>query len=144
MSPEQEMVREFHDEFGQPAPRRFVEVFYWGDDLKKLRVDLIQEELNEFKEALESNDTVASVDALMDLLYVVYGAVVTMGLDAAPIFAGVHRTNMAKVKGGFRADGKVLKPEGWKPPDIAGEIKKQALKRARRPARSERRSLEQM
>jgi predicted HAD superfamily Cof-like phosphohydrolase len=60
------------------------------------------------------------VDALCDLLYVTYGAAVDLGVDLQPFFAEVHRSNMAKVGGRKREDGKWLKPAGWTPPDIAG------------------------
>jgi predicted HAD superfamily Cof-like phosphohydrolase len=42
-----------------------------------------------------------------------------------PIFAEIHRSNMNKLNGPKRADGKQLKPEGWKPPDIYSEVEKQ-------------------
>lgn len=58
------------------------------------------------------------IDGLADTLYVVLGAAVTFGIDLQPFFEEVHRSNMAKIGGTTRADGKVLKPEGWTPPDI--------------------------
>lgn len=64
-------------------------------------------------------------DALADLDYVVEGARLEFGIDGAPIAAEVHRANMLKTTGPVRADGKRMKPEGWTPPDIAGELKKQ-------------------
>ena len=64
-------------------------------------------------------------DALADLDYVIEGMRLACGIDGAPIAAEVHRANMAKVGGERRADGKHLKPKGWTPPDIEGELKKQ-------------------
>jgi predicted HAD superfamily Cof-like phosphohydrolase len=64
-------------------------------------------------------------DALTDLDYVIEGMRLACGIDGAPIAAEVHRANMAKVGGERRADGKHLKPKGWTPPDIEGELKKQ-------------------
>jgi predicted HAD superfamily Cof-like phosphohydrolase len=52
------------------------------------------------------------------MLYVLYGTAVSFGIDVRPVFAEVHRSNMAKVGGGKRADGKVTKPAGWKPPRV--------------------------
>lgn len=59
------------------------------------------------------------VDGLCDVLCVVYGTAAECGVDLEPFWDEVHRTNMAKQGGPVRADGKRLKPEGWKPPRIA-------------------------
>ena len=47
------------------------------------------------------------------------------GIDIRPIWDEVHRTNMAKEGGGSRTDGKIMKPAGWQPPDIAGLLARQ-------------------
>lgn len=52
-------------------------------------------------------------------LYVVFGTAIEFGVDLTPFFAEVHRTNMLKVGGATRADGKILKPDGWEPLRIA-------------------------
>lgn len=95
----------------------------------QMRYELIREELEEYKTALVKNDVVGIADALADLLYVVYGAAHTHGIDIQPVFDEVHRSNMAKVgpdgKVIRRADGKILKPEGWTKPDIAGVLAQQ-------------------
>jgi predicted HAD superfamily Cof-like phosphohydrolase len=65
-----------------------------------------------------SVDLPALVDGLCDLDYVVEGTRVEAGVCGAAVHAEVHRANMAKAHGPKRADGKVLKPEGWTPPDI--------------------------
>jgi predicted HAD superfamily Cof-like phosphohydrolase len=67
-------------------------------------------------------------DGLADLDYVVEGARLVFGINGVPIAAEVHRANMTKAQGPKRADGKILKPEGWKPPDIEGELRKQGWK----------------
>ena len=56
---------------------------------------------------------------------VVEGCRVEMGINGAPIAAEVHRANMAKVGGPISPQGKRLKPPGWTPPDIEGELRKQ-------------------
>lgn len=61
-----------------------------------------------------------AIDGLCDLLATIYGAAVTFGVDLAPFWDEIHRTNMAKAGGPKRADGKQLKPEGWIPPNIVG------------------------
>ncbi len=82
-----------------------------------LRQRLIAEEVAELEEALQRGDLAEVADALADLLYVTYGAAISFGIDIRPIFAAVHRANMAKAGGPRRADGKLLKPDGWQPPD---------------------------
>lgn len=114
-----EAVLEFHRKFGvHVGPRPGLP----PDEIVALRRALIEEETRELDEAIRARDFVEVADALADLLYVVYGTAVSFGLDIRPVFAEVHRSNMAKVGGGTRADGKVLKPEGWKPPDIGSVL----------------------
>jgi hypothetical protein len=119
----QYQVEEFHRTFKHPvgdapAIRR-----------PELRVKLIREEAKETCDAIEAGDLVEAVDGICDLLYVTIGAAIEFGVDIEPVFDEVHRSNMAKVGGPVRADGKTLKPEGWKKPDIAGEIEKQRVGR---------------
>ena len=71
-----------------------------------------------------------AVDGLADLIYVAIGSAVSMGVDLEPVFAEVHRANMAKAAGPKRADGKILKPEGWRPPDIARVLREQMIDEA--------------
>jgi predicted HAD superfamily Cof-like phosphohydrolase len=62
---------------------------------------------------------------LADLDYVVAGVRVAFGIEGAPVAALVHASNMAKLAGPRRADGKILKPLGWQAPDIVGELRRQ-------------------
>ena len=87
-------------------------------------LDLITEEYNELKEALEANDRVEQLDALVDILVVTMGAIRAGGFDGVGAWNEVMRTNFAKIdtqtgKVRKREDGKVLKPEGWEPPQLA-------------------------
>jgi predicted HAD superfamily Cof-like phosphohydrolase len=123
-------VGQFNDACGchrEPKPRIPVE----HPETIQMRIDLITEETQELAQALSDNDVVEVADALADLLYVVYGAAHTFGIDIQPIFDEVHRSNMAKVgadgKVIRRSDGKILKPEGWTPPNVKGEIEKQMV-----------------
>lgn len=93
-----------------------------------LRLGLIDEERRELQEAADKSDIVASADALADLCYVVIGTAVEWGIDLAAVWDEVHRSNMAKVGGPVREDGKVLKPPGWVPPDVAGVLAVQVEK----------------
>lgn len=66
-------------------------------------------------------------DATVDLDYTVEGFRIALGIDSTPLWKLVHDANLAK-RGGPRreSDGKLLKPDGWSPPDIAGELERQA------------------
>lgn len=64
-------------------------------------------------------------DALADLDYVIEGARLEFGVDGAPVAAGVHAANIRKLDGPVREDGKRLKPEGWRPFDVAAELRRQ-------------------
>ena len=77
---------------------------------RTLRERLIQEEFEELKEAMGKEDLVAIAKELADLLYVVYGTAVSYGIDMEPVFREVHRSNMSKIGGYKREDGKWVKP----------------------------------
>jgi predicted HAD superfamily Cof-like phosphohydrolase len=70
-------------------------------------------------------DLAEAIDGLCDLIFVCLGAAVTWGIDLEPFWQEVVRSNMAKVGGPVREDGKRLKPEGWTPPDIEGILEEQ-------------------
>ena len=89
----------------------------------KLYLDLIQEEYTELFDAYHANDKVEQLDALVDILVVTIGAIRAAGWDGAGAWEEVMRTNFAKIdpetgKVRKREDGKVLKPEGWQPPQL--------------------------
>jgi predicted HAD superfamily Cof-like phosphohydrolase len=109
-------VTDFHEAFGIPIANSP------GIRRAELRAKLIEEEAKEAAAAIRAEDLVESIDGLCDLLCVVYGAALEFGIDLAPFWAEVHRPNMAKAGGPIREDGKVLKPEGWTRPDIAGVL----------------------
>jgi len=86
-------------------------------------LDLITEEYTELKDAIEANDRVEQLDALVDILVVTMGAIRAGGFDGEGAWKEVMDTNFAKIdpetgKVRKREDGKVLKPEGWKPPQL--------------------------
>lgn len=126
----QQKVQEFHDAFKIKSPDHATlsPLSEKNKDLHALRVNLIQEELDELKEALSENDIVEAADALGDLLYVVYGAACCFGLDMEPIFNEIHRSNMSKLENGkpiYRHDGKVLKGQNYTPPNLEPIVKEQ-------------------
>jgi hypothetical protein len=91
--------------------------------------NLIEEECAELAEACDNDDRVETVDALIDILVVTIGALHSMGADAEGAWKEVMMTNFAKIdketgKVRKREDGKVLKPVGWTPPDLAQFVTK--------------------
>ena len=92
------------------------------EHIQKLRVDLIEEELDELQLGIDNQDIVEVADALTDLLYVVYGAGHAFGIDLDECFQEVHQSNMSKLgedgRPIKREDGKVLKPDTYFPPDL--------------------------
>lgn len=84
---------------------------------------LIDEEYKELQQGIKNNDNVECLDALIDILVVTIGAIHSMGANGEGAWNEVMRTNMAKIdpetgKVRKREDGKVLKPDGWHPPDL--------------------------
>lgn len=92
------------------------------EHIQKLRLDLIEEELDELHLGVDNIDIIEVADALTDLLYVVYGAGHAFGIDLDECFQEVHESNMSKLGEEGRAikreDGKVLKPDTYFPPDL--------------------------
>lgn len=85
---------------------------------QKLRKKLIKEEYKELMRALRKKDIIEIADGGADLIVVVLGTLISYGIDAEAVWKEVQRTNMEKVGGKQRADGKILKPPGWKSPRI--------------------------
>lgn len=91
--------------------------------------NLIEEEFNELVTAEDNKDPVEQLDALIDILVVTIGALHSMGADAEGAWKEVMKTNFAKIdketgKVRKREDGKVLKPVGWSPPELAPFVTK--------------------
>lgn len=96
-----------------------------SNDVRALRNDLENEEHRELMEAHFAGDLPALADACADLIYVILGRCVSYGIDLRRVWDEVHRSNMAKVGGPIREDGKRLKPPGWTPPDVGGVLSSQ-------------------
>lgn len=91
-------VGEFHDLFGHPQRTTpYTDVFTENQKLVNFRLDLINEEFSELKEACKKGDLVDVADALSDILYVVYGAGHALGLNLDKLFAEVHQSNLSKL-----------------------------------------------
>jgi len=127
-------IREFHAAVGSPLPPLLT---LRSADHLALRHKLIEEEYAEVtavfqqiiaaqqnSHALDPVETLAPlVHELADLLYVVYGAIESLGIDADAVFREVHRANLQKAGGPRREDGKILKPPGWQPADVKAIIR---------------------
>jgi predicted HAD superfamily Cof-like phosphohydrolase len=89
----------------------------------KMYLGLIEEEFKELQVAVDNNDQLETLDALIDILVVTIGTIHSMGADAEGAWKEVMQTNFAKIdketgKVRKREDGKVLKPIGWVPPNL--------------------------
>jgi predicted HAD superfamily Cof-like phosphohydrolase len=93
-----EKVKEFNRAFGLEVPS-VIRPHLFVQDPKQvhLKLNLILEEVEELKEALQKEDLVETVDALADILYVVYGAGISFGVDMDKAFSIVHLSNMSKL-----------------------------------------------
>ena len=112
-----ESVKTFMDTFGQEIREN---AGFPNDKTTSLRHDLIKEELNELKEAIENKDIKEVADALTDILYVTYGAGHAFGINLDKCFQEVQKSNMSKLgldgKPIYNDKGKVMKgPNYFKP-----------------------------
>ena len=112
-------VKAFMNTYGQDVNEN---ASFPKDTIVQLRVDLIEEELNELKEAIKNNDLVEVADALTDILYVTYGAGHSFGVDLDKCFDEVQRSNMSKLgEDGnpiYNESGKVMKGPNYSAPDL--------------------------
>ena len=114
-----ESVKKFMQTFGQEVKTKpnFPE-----EQVVKLRFDLIEEELKEFKQAIERKDIKEVADALTDILYVTYGAGHAFGVNLDKCFEEVQNSNMSKLgKDGkpiYNDQGKVMKGPNYFEPDL--------------------------
>ena len=114
-----ERVRKFMETFGQEVKKK---AEFPNDKITSLRYDLIKEELEELKEAIEKKDIKEVADALTDILYVTYGAGHAFGINLDKCFAEVQNSNMSKLgidgKPIYNDKGKVMKGPNYFKPDL--------------------------
>ena len=95
--------------------------------INKLRYNLIKEELEEFKQALDKNDLLEVADALTDILYVTYGAGHAFGIDLDACFKEVQNSNMSKLgldgRPIYNDQGKVMKGPNYFKPNLSKFLK---------------------
>ena len=114
-----ESVKKFMKTFGQEVKEK---AEFPSVKITSLRYELIREELQELKDAIEKNDIKEVADALTDILYVTYGAGHAFGINLDKCFNEVQNSNMSKLgndgKPIYNEDGKVMKGPNYFKPDL--------------------------
>ena len=120
-----EKVKIFMKTFGQEIKKNSS---LSSEKINKLRVSLIEEELDELKQAIKDNNIKEVADALTDILYVTYGAGHAFGIDLDKCFNEVQNSNMSKLdengKPIYNEFGKVMKGPNYFKPDLNKYLKK--------------------
>ena len=114
-----EKVGLFMSTFGQEIQKK---ARWSSDKINNLSINLIEEELNEFKEAISKKDLKEVADALTDILYVTYGAGHAFGINLDDCFEEVQKSNMSKLGDDgnpiYNENGKVMKGPKYFKPDL--------------------------
>ena len=114
-----ESVKKFMETFGQEIKKK---AEFPSDKIMSLRHDLIKEELDELKEAIDNKNITEVADALTDILYVTYGAGHAFGINLDKCFDEVQNSNMSKLgsdgKPIYNDKGKVMKGPNYFKPDL--------------------------
>ena len=114
-----ESVKKFMETFGQEIREK---AGFPNEKITSLRYELIKEELDELKEAMDNKDIKEVADALTDILYVTYGAGHAFGVDLDKCFQEVQNSNMSKLdsdgKPIYNDKGKVMKGPNYFKPDL--------------------------
>ena len=115
-----ERVRKFMETFGQEVKRK---AEFPNDKITTLRYDLIKEELEELRVAMEKKDIKEVADALTDILYVTYGAGHAFGINLDKCFEEVQSSNMSKLgedgRPIYNDKGKVMKGPNYFKPNLS-------------------------
>jgi len=113
-------VKTFMETFGQEVKTK---PSFSTDKINSLRYELIKEELEELRVAMENNDLLEVTDALTDILYVTYGAGHAFGVDLDKCFEEVQKSNMSKLdlngKPIYNEDGKIMKGSRYFKPNLS-------------------------
>ena len=115
-----ESVKKFMETFGQEIKEK---ASFPNEKITSLRYELIKEELDEFREAIDKKDIKEVADALTDILYVTYGAGHAFGIDLDKCFEEVQNSNMSKLgndgKPIYNDKGKVMKGPNYFKPNLS-------------------------
>ena len=118
-----EKVRKFMQTFGQTVKNQ---ASFPENKVSNLRVELIEEELEELRQAIRDKNLVEVADALTDILYVTYGAGTAFGINLDKCFEEVHNSNMSKLgednKPIYNDKGKVMKGPNYFKPNLTKVI----------------------
>ena len=115
-------IKDFHKKFKFKQGKGIESMDY---NFSNWRVDFLMEEIAELTDALDNKDDVEILDALIDICYVAMGTAWLMGFPFEEAWKEVQRSNMEKIREpSERSENDVIKPEGWKKPDIKGIIKR--------------------
>ena len=118
------LVKNFMETFGQEVKTK---PSFSTEKINSLRYNLIKEELEELKVAMENKDLLEVADALTDILYVTYGAGHAFGIDLDKCFEEVQNSNMSKLdensKPIYNEFGKVMKGPKYFKPDLTKFVK---------------------
>ena len=118
-------VKTFMETFGQEVK---IKPSFSTDKINSLRYELIKEELEELKTAIENKDLLEVADALTDILYMTYGAGHAFGINLDKCFMEVQQSNMSKLddngKPIYNESGKVMKGPNYFKPNLIKFIKK--------------------
>ena len=119
-----EKVKKFMETFGQEVKSK---PSFSSKKINDLRYNLIKEELDELKQAIDKNDLLEVSDALTDILYVTYGAGHAFGINLDNCFNEVQNSNMSKLgtdgKPIYNEAGKVMKGPNYFKPDLSKFLK---------------------
>ena len=117
-------VKIFMETFGQEVK---TQPSFSSEKINNLRYNLIKEELDELKKAMDNKDLLEVADALTDILYVTYGAGIAFGIDLDKCFDQVQKSNMSKLgndgKPIYNKAGKVMKGPNYFRPDLSKFVK---------------------
>ena len=117
-----DQVKEFHTAFNIPV---FETPTFPSRDRLKMRMNILQEEVNELDMALSEEDITETLDAIVDCMYILIGTAHELGIASVleKAFEEVHRSNMTKLdsegKPFYREDGKVIKSEFYQSPNLS-------------------------
>jgi NTP pyrophosphatase (non-canonical NTP hydrolase) len=110
---------EWHDTYGVPVGDH---PYMLDKDREQFRFSLIEEEYIELQEALEAHDIIETADALGDMIYVIYGFAIEMGINLGAVMTEIQRSNMSKLGLDglpvLREDGKILKGPNFSEPNL--------------------------
>ena len=119
-----EKVKTFMKTFGQEVKEKSS---FGSDKINELRYNLIKEELEELRIAMDSKNLVEVADALTDILYVTYGAGHAFGINLDKCFDEVQQSNMSKLDEHgnpiYNDSGKVMKGPKYFKPDLSKFLK---------------------